>query len=227
MRLKIIAVESVNKAINKARIDGKLSLVAVAKLNMLRYYMEFALEQIGLGKEDYKDKYQALVNKYNNLVFSCPDIICNVNEASCGTENYEFPSTIVKNPYGPTSPNVDNPEPDPDPVTNNPPTIGDNTILVENNVVTVLTLDMFTTNTIGPYSDPEGDLIDAIRIDRIHGTNQGTFYVDGIEITKGQIITREQIDAGKFTHTGADIDTVASDGFEFSARDEGSQIWVQ
>jgi hypothetical protein len=110
---------------------------------------------------------------------------------------------------------------------NMPATIGDNTITVDNNVTTVLSLDMFTSQTTPPYNDPENDLIDAIRIDRIHGTNQGVFYVNGVEIVEGQIITREQLANNEFTHIGADINTIQTDGFEFSARDEGSGIWVQ
>jgi hypothetical protein len=225
MRLKIIAASTAAKAINKARVTGKLSLVAVTKLNLLHYYMEFALAQIAAGVEEYKDKYEQLVNIHKCLVNSCPDIICNIREASCSSDEYENGANLtIKNPYNPVAPVTPPPTPEPE---NLPPTIGDNTLTVDNNVVTVLTLDMFTSQTIAPYNDPEGDLIDAIRIDRINGTNQGVFKVSNIDIVVGQIITREQIDAGDFTHHGADINTVASDSFDFSARDEGSQIWVQ
>ena len=109
---------------------------------------------------------------------------------------------------------------------NQPATIGDNTIGVDNRAVTVLTLAMFTTQLTPPYNDPEGDLIDAIRLDEISTANQGTFLVSGIAVTEGQIITRETIDAGLFTHEAANVDAISSDVFSFSARDEGSQIWV-
>lgn len=107
------------------------------------------------------------------------------------------------------------------------PTIGDNAILSNNRVETILTLDMFTTGLTPPYNDPEGDLIDAIRIDEISTANVGTFYLNNEAIVTNQIITREDLAAGLFTHRGADINTIQSDAFNFSARDEGSQIWIK
>lgn len=106
-------------------------------------------------------------------------------------------------------------------------TIGDNTIYPGNRVTTVLTLAMFTTNLSPQYSDPEGDLIDAIRIDEISDANTGVYYLSGNPISVGDIITREQLEAGLFTHEAEDTDAISSDVINFSARDEGSQIWVQ
>jgi hypothetical protein len=105
--------------------------------------------------------------------------------------------------------------------------IGDYSITVEPNVTTVLKINMFTTDTNPEYNDPEGDLIDAIRIDRIHNTNIGKFYLSGIEISDGIIITREQIISEQFTHVSVDPEDILTDGFEFSGRDEGSMNWVQ
>lgn len=110
--------------------------------------------------------------------------------------------------------------------TNQPATLGDNTIYVPNRIETIFTLDMFTSQLSPPYNDPEGDLIDAIRIDTIAGSNLGVFYLNNVPVVPGLIITREQIAANLFTHIGPNIDTVASDYFTFSARDEGSLIWV-
>jgi hypothetical protein len=110
---------------------------------------------------------------------------------------------------------------------NQPATIGDNTIYSDNREVTILTLAMFTSGLTAPYSDPESDLIDAIRIDDISSTNVGVFKLDGAPISEGDIITREQLSANSFTHEGPDQATISSDVFGFSARDEGSQIWVQ
>jgi hypothetical protein len=110
--------------------------------------------------------------------------------------------------------------------TNQPATLGDNTIYVANRIETIFTLDMFTSQLSPPYNDPEGDLIDAIRIDTIAGSNLGVFYLNNVPVVPGLIITREQIAANLFTHIGPNIDTVASDYFTFSARDEGSLIWV-
>jgi hypothetical protein len=111
-------------------------------------------------------------------------------------------------------------------VGNQPAIIGDNTILVSNREVKVLTLSMFTDQLTPPYSDPESDLIDAIRLDEISMANLGIFYVNGIQVIEGQIITREDINAGLFTYEAPDQDALYSDNFSFSARDEGSLIWV-
>ena len=216
MRLNMIAVFTAAKQINKARVTGKLSLIAVAKLNLLSYYIKFAKEQIGLGKEEYKDKYQLLVEKFDRLVFKCPETICNV-----AGDSYTY-TGLVTNPYNPTVPTTPT-DPNPDPGTDNDPaTIGDYTMTVDDNTTTVLTMGMFTST----YSDPEGDLIDAIRIDDIHTTNQGIFYFNGTPINVGLIIMREDIELGKLTHKASKSEAITTDSFEFSVRDEGSGVWV-
>ena len=110
---------------------------------------------------------------------------------------------------------------------NLPPVVGDNTIYSANRIETVLTLEMFTSQLAPPYNDPEADLIDAIRINEISQANQGAYYLSGTQIAEGDIITREDLIAGLFTHEGANVDEVSSDTFTFSARDEGSMIWVE
>lgn len=110
---------------------------------------------------------------------------------------------------------------------NLPATLGDNTIYVDNRVTTVLSLAMFTSLLQPPYNDPEGDLIDAIRIDDISTANTGIMYLNGVEITIGTIITREELAASLFTHIGPDDSSLSTDSFAFSARDEGSLTWVQ
>lgn len=112
-------------------------------------------------------------------------------------------------------------------VVNQPATIGDNTIVVDNRTLTTLTLAMFTTQLTPPYDDPEGDLIDAIRVDIISVSNVGIFYYNATPIVEGLIISKEDLIAGLFTHEGPEEDTIETDVFTFSARDEGSQIWVQ
>lgn len=109
---------------------------------------------------------------------------------------------------------------------NQPPTIGDNTVYVSNRATTTLSLFMFAGGLTPPYNDPENDLIDAIRIVDISGANQGEFLYNGTAITVGQIITREDIDAGLFTHEGPDQDAISSDVFEFEVRDEGNGTWI-
>ena len=110
--------------------------------------------------------------------------------------------------------------------TNLPAEIGDNTVYSANRIATILTLEMFTSQLAPPYNDPENDLIDAIRIDEVSQANQGVYKLNGTEVSAGDIITREDLAAELFVHDGANVDTVSSDTFSFSARDEGSLIWV-
>ena len=104
--------------------------------------------------------------------------------------------------------------------------LGDSTMYVNNNVVTILTSDMFTSQLSPAYADPDGDLLHSIRIDEISGSNQGTFLYNSGALIIGQVITKAQLDAGLFTHTGATASTITSDVILFSARDTGSLIWV-
>lgn len=110
---------------------------------------------------------------------------------------------------------------------NLPPEIGDQTIYADNRVNTVLTLAMFTSDLTPPYNDPENDLIDAIRIDEVSTANTGQFLYNGTPIVVGQIITREDLASGLLVHQGPNQDAISSDVFNFSVRDEGSQIWVE
>jgi len=110
---------------------------------------------------------------------------------------------------------------------NQPPTIGDAAIKVGNQVTTTLTLAMFTTDLTPPYNDPEGDALDAIRIDEISTANTGEFRLNNVAIADGQVITVDEINAGDFTHVGASSNDIETDSFNFSVRDAVSQIWVQ
>lgn len=109
---------------------------------------------------------------------------------------------------------------------NQPATIGDQAIVVDNRVTTILTLEMFTSQLQPPYNDPENDLIDAIRINEISTANKGSYLFNNVEVTEGQIISREDLNGELFTHVGANQDDIYSDVIDFSARDEGSLIWV-
>lgn len=107
-----------------------------------------------------------------------------------------------------------------------PQDIGDNTLYVDNRAITIITLEMVTSGLTLPYNDPEGDLLDAIRIIDISNANTGVYTVNSVPIVENQIITREEIEAGLFVHTGPDEDSISSDVFQFQGRDEGSKIWV-
>lgn len=109
---------------------------------------------------------------------------------------------------------------------NQPPIVGDNTIEVPNRVTTKLNLDQFTSQTTPPYFDPEGDIVDALRVDSIAGTNQGVYQYDNTPISIGLVIPAQHIIDGRLVHVGADTNTVVNDYFGFSLRDIGSMTWV-
>lgn len=110
---------------------------------------------------------------------------------------------------------------------NQPPTVGDAFVTVDNNVTTVITTAMVTSGLTPAYSDPEGDPIDAIRIKEISTANQGVFYYDGVPLAEGDVISKTDLDAGKFTHVGPDVSTVTSDVIRFEVRDSVSLKWVE
>lgn len=107
-----------------------------------------------------------------------------------------------------------------------PTTVGDNTINPPNRTTTTLTLTMFTSQTTPPYSDPENDPVDALRVDSIDGLNQGRFLYDGVDVTPGLIIPAQHIIDERFVHVGPDADAIMNDIINFSLRDTGSMTWV-
>ncbi|MGL6107259.1 MAG: hypothetical protein ACRC0V_07225 [Fusobacteriaceae bacterium] len=104
---------------------------------------------------------------------------------------------------------------------NQPPSIGDGIVTITAITTKTFTIADFTTNTIPPYSDTEGDELDAIRIDKISLEQNASLKLNNISVTENQIITADQIALGLFKFTsssgGADIST-----FLWSARDKGS-----
>lgn len=110
---------------------------------------------------------------------------------------------------------------------NQPADAGDAFYLVGNNVTTIITLAMVTSSLTPEYSDPENDLLDAIRIKEISTANQGIFYYNGLPLEEGDVITREDLNNNLFTHIGPNISSIASDVIRFEYRDEGSFIWKE
>lgn len=211
MRLDVIISTSVAKGVNKARYTGKFSLLAVAKLDMLKYYSEYA-------KTDTKT-FIELQDRINKMLNNNRLELCNIREASCVDGVYVSDATVV-NPYNPQGPAAPvEPEPEPQ---NLPASIDDYSITVEKNTTTVLTIAMFTS----VYSDPENDALDAIRIDKIHSTNNGIFYLNGVAIYEGLVISRAEIEAERLTHVSADAADIQTDSFDFSARDSVNGTWV-
>lgn len=111
-------------------------------------------------------------------------------------------------------------------VVNLPPTVGNTNIYEENRTTTTFSSADFTSLAIAPYSDPEGDSLDAIKVLSISAVNGGNYYYYGAIVTIGQIITKAELDAGAFYHTAADSNAITTDTIEVAVRDTGSMIWV-
>ena len=109
---------------------------------------------------------------------------------------------------------------------NNSATIGDSTIYPDNNVTTVLTVAMFSSDLDPEYFDPEGDQLHSIRVDEVSTANQGQFLYLGLPVAIGQVISSASLSSGDFVHVGANINTITSDVINFSVRDAGSLTWV-
>lgn len=110
---------------------------------------------------------------------------------------------------------------------NQPPTVGDTSLYIDNRETMVFTIADFTSNADPQYFDPEGDSLDAIRIDRISNTNQGQYLYYGTPVVVNQIITAVEISAGAFVYVSADINSIQTDVIEVSIRDDVNMQWVQ
>jgi hypothetical protein len=112
------------------------------------------------------------------------------------------------------------------PTDNQPATVGDRAQYSENRATTIFSSADFTTQPIAPYFDPEGNDLDAIRIDEISTANTGVYYYFGSVLTEGQVITKAELDAGAFYHVGQDANGISTDSFNASVRDNVNMTWV-
>ena len=111
-------------------------------------------------------------------------------------------------------------------IANNPPSIGDLSLYSENRESFTISIQDILVGADPDYFDSEGDSLDAIRIDRISTSNKGTYYYYGSEIVLNQIISYNDIVAGAFTYSAADVNTIQTDVIEVSIRDNVNLEWV-
>ena len=109
---------------------------------------------------------------------------------------------------------------------NQPATVGDRAQYSGNRATTVFSSADFTTQPIAPYFDPEGNDLDAIRIDEVSTANTGTYFYFGSAVVEGQIITKAELDAGAFFHVGQDANGISTDSFNASVRDNVNMTFV-
>jgi hypothetical protein len=111
--------------------------------------------------------------------------------------------------------------------TNLPPTeVGDGSATTDHAATIVYTRAMFTTNTIPPYSDPEGDAALNLKITSLPAS--GLLKLNGVNVTLNQILSFvDHIDAGLFTYVpDAGILAAYNTSFTFEISDAGSLTFV-
>ena len=109
---------------------------------------------------------------------------------------------------------------------NQPPSqVGAGSATTNYGQVYTFTIADFTTETIPPYADPEGDTAAQLRILDLPTT--GTLKLNNVNVTINQVIPFTSIGSGLFTYT-PDNNVTSSYGvsFNFEIADSGSGIFV-
>lgn len=108
---------------------------------------------------------------------------------------------------------------------NEPPTSGWSSVPLDYNELYVFSVADFTTNTNPPYSDPEGDALENVKIVTL--PTQGVLNLSAVPVTPGQNITENNIALGNLTYQA---DVAATAGYTdtamtFSVSDVGSSTF--
>lgn len=109
---------------------------------------------------------------------------------------------------------------------NQPPTsVGDGSENTTYGTTLVYTRDMFTTNTVPPYSDPEGDAALNLKITSLPSI--GELQYNTASVVLNQIVSFADIDSGLLTYVPDNNNQSAySATFDFQIADAGSGIFV-
>lgn len=103
---------------------------------------------------------------------------------------------------------------------NQPPSSGWVEVSVDYNTEYTLTLANFTTETTPPYSDPEGDDLDAVKITTL--PNFGEIRLNNIAISVDDEISHTDISAGNLTYVPVNDANGYSSAAGFAVSDQGS-----
>jgi len=101
-----------------------------------------------------------------------------------------------------------------------PSEVGDYELSVNNRAQTVLTANMFTSDTTPAYTDPENDPADAIRVDSLPA--DGSLELNGNPVSVGDVISIADINNNLLVYLSPNQDIADTDTFNFSVRDTGS-----
>ena len=103
--------------------------------------------------------------------------------------------------------------------------VGDGSATTNFGETLVYTRDMFTTNTVPPYADPEGDAALNLKITSL--PTNGLLKLNGNNITINAIVSFDDIDSGLFTYVPDNQISAGYDAsFTFEIADAGSGIFV-
>ncbi len=130
--------------------------------------------QIGNGLFTYSGSTTNLASHSTNFTFSISDV---------GSHNYTSGGLFTFNVAA---------------YVNQAPTVGDNTVTINEGAVYIFTRDDFTTNATPPYVDPEGDIATNLRFPTLPAT--GLIKLNGVNVTVGQVISFANIDSGLLTY---------------------------
>jgi len=103
--------------------------------------------------------------------------------------------------------------------------VGDGSAATNFGETLVYTRSMFTTNTVPPYADPEGDAALNLKVTTL--PVNGNLQLNGTNIVLNAIIAFSDIDSGLFTYVPDNGITAGYDAsFTFEIADAGSGIFV-
>lgn len=103
--------------------------------------------------------------------------------------------------------------------------VGDGAANTDYGVSLVYTRAMFTTNTVPPYADPEGDAALNLKVTSL--PSEGIIQLNATPISINQIISFTDIDSGLLIYVPNNSNSNAyDDNFTFEIADAGSGIFV-
>lgn len=106
-----------------------------------------------------------------------------------------------------------------------PDSVGANSFTIESAASKIFTVANFTTETTPPYSDPEGDAAEAVKITQL--PSSGSLKLNGVTVTLNQVITIANISAGLFSYVANPSNTAGyAEIFYFSMSDVGASCFT-
>jgi hypothetical protein len=198
---KCETIEEIHCIVNNEKYLGGHNNISFLKKLLGYYYLSFYFAEVEEDNEDEiktKFKYDTIMACLKGIDINC--IKQKINDMGLFTINN---AAYINQP---------------------PSEVGDYSTSLPNRTDLTITLAMFTSSTTPPYSDPEGDPADAVRIDSL--PSNGTLLLSGTPVTPGQVIDVADINAGNLVFDAPEQDALSSINFNFSVRDTGSLTFV-